>query len=133
MELQIFTENLLDWNIDLDRKKIGKENEKLAEQFLKQSGYTILDKNFSSKFGEIDIIAKKGSLIIFVEVRSKSYNAFGKPFETINKSKIQKIINTAQIYISIKNLYNYDIRFDVISIENQKITHILAAFDLDFI
>jgi putative endonuclease len=116
----------------LNKKDVGNQNEKLAQEFLIKNGYTILDKNFLTKFGEIDIIAKKGNVLVFVEVRSKSYTYFGKPFETINKSKIQKIIKTAQIFISKNYLSEYDVRFDVISIEKEKINHIQSAFDLDY-
>jgi len=117
----------------LNKKDIGNKNEKLAQKFLEKKGYKILDTNFSTKFGEIDIIAKKGNFIVFVEVRSKSYSYFGKPFETVDKNKIKKILKTAQIYISNKNLQNLDVRFDVISIENEKINHIQSAFDLDYL
>ncbi len=117
----------------MNKKQVGKENEELAQKFLENKGYHILDKNFSTRYGEIDIIAKKENILIFIEVRSKSYNHFGKPFETIDKNKIKKILKTAQTYISKENLDNFDIRFDVISIENGKLTHIKSAFDLDYL
>ncbi len=117
----------------MNRREIGKEKEKVAEEFLKKNGYEIIGKNFSTKFGEIDLIAKKDDLIVFVEVRSKSYSYFGKPFETIDRKKIKKIVKTAQIFIQKNRLQNYNIRFDVISVENNKVEHIPSAFDLDFI
>ncbi len=115
------------------KREIGTFNEKLAQEFLIKLGYEILDKNFFTTTGEIDIIAKKENLLVFVEVRSRSYNSFGKPFETINKAKIKKIIKTSQAYISKNNLHNFDVRFDVISIENGELIHIKSAFDLDYL
>ncbi len=117
----------------MNKKEIGNEKENLAEEFLKNNGYKILERNYSTKFGEIDIIAYKENTLIFIEVRSKSYNYFGKPFETVDKKKIKKIVKTAQKYILQNKLQNFDIRFDVISVEKEKINHIKSAFDLDYI
>ncbi len=117
----------------MNKKEIGNKNEKLAQKYLQENNYQILKTNFSTRFGEIDIIAQKDEFLVFIEVRSKSYTYFGKPFETVNKNKIQKIVKTAQVFISENNLKNLNIRFDVISIINGKINHIESAFDLDFL
>ncbi len=117
----------------MDRKSKGKAAEDKAASFLKSLGYEVLERNFRTKFGEIDIIAKDGNTLIFVEVRSKSYSSFGTPEETISKSKAKKIIRTAQFYIQIKNPSFEDVRFDIISILHNNISHIKNAFDMDFL
>ena len=117
----------------MDRKSKGKAAEEKAASYLKSLGYKILEKNFHSRFGEIDIIARDGNTLVFVEVRSKSYSSFGTPEETISKSKAKKIIKTAQLYIQIKNPSFEDVRFDIISILHNNISHIKNAFDMDFL
>ncbi|RMA97647.1 YraN family protein [Hydrogenothermus marinus] len=114
----------------MNKRHIGKEKENIAKEYLKNKGYQILATNFYSKFGEIDIIAKDKNTLVFIEVRSKSYEAFGLPEETIDKPKIQKIIKTAQLFIEKENIDYDEIRFDVISILNDKINHIESAFEV---
>ncbi len=109
----------------------GKKNEDKAVEYLKESGYIIRERNFRSRFGEIDIIAEDGSNIVIIEVRSKKDTKYGFPEETINQKKIKRIIKTAQIYITARGLENRQIRFDIISIVNNNIFHIKNAFDLD--
>ncbi|WP_457641601.1 YraN family protein [Persephonella sp.] len=113
-----------------NKKDIGRENEEKAVNFLKNLGYKILHRNFHSKFGEIDIIAEDGKEIVIIEVRSKRYEIFGSPEETVNRSKIKKIIKTTEYYLMKNNLTNRQIRFDIISIVNNNISHIKNAFDL---
>ncbi len=117
----------------MDKKSKGKAAEDKAASFLKSLGYQVIERNFRAKFGEIDIIAKDGNTLVFVEVRSKSYSSFGTPEETISKSKAKKIIKTAQLYIQIKNPSFEDVRFDIISILHNNISHIKNAFDMDFL
>jgi putative endonuclease len=115
----------------MNKRKIGEKKEKIAEEFLKNKGYKIVKRNFTTKYGEIDIIAKKENTIVFVEVRSKSYDTFGTPEETINKSKQRKIIKTAQYFLDTNKHLNYEeVRFDVISILEENINHIENAFYL---
>ena len=72
-------------------KNIGDMGEKKAVKFLKKKGYRILETNFKTKFGEIDIIAKKEGCICFVEVKTRSSDNFGEPREAVNFYKQQKI------------------------------------------
>lgn len=112
---------------------IGKKFEDKAVNFLENLGYRILDRNFRTRRGEIDIIALDGKTLVFVEVRFRKDSSFGTPQETVNKAKIKKIISAANRYISMKNLDFQDIRFDVIAIDLKGINHIKNAFDLDCI
>ena len=113
--------------------QIGRLAEDKAVDLLKKKGYRIIERNFRTKSGEIDIIAEDGNTVVFVEVRFRKNKAFGTPEETIDQKKIKKIILTANRYISMKNLTGKDIRFDVIAVDTEGIRHIIGAFDLDFI
>ncbi len=115
----------------MDKKIKGETAENLAVSYLETLGYKIIDRNFRTKFGEIDIVAKDGNTLVILEVRSKSYGRFGNPEETINKLKIQKIIKTTQFYLLKKNPEYTEIRFDIISILHNNISHIKNAFDMD--
>jgi putative endonuclease len=97
--------------------KIGKEAEEKACAYLEEEGYTILERNFYSKFGEIDIIALKESVLHFCEVKySKTYD----PIVRITPAKMKKIIKTIHYYLlTHKNTYDYQI--DAILIVNEEI------------
>ena len=99
----------------MQARSIGNLGEKEAEKYLKKCGYKILEKKYTSKCGEIDIIAKDGEYLCFVEVRMRKNSDFGTPGETVTRQKQTKIINTAKDYISKHNLDGY-FRFDVVSI-----------------
>lgn len=98
-------------------KKLNREIGRRAEDFatidLKEKGYSILERNFSNRFGEIDIIAKKKDILVFVEVKAKTETTFGLPEEMVNKKKLEKIRHMAAIYTNGKTL---PCRIDVIAI-----------------
>ncbi|MFH0847393.1 MAG: YraN family protein [Chloroflexota bacterium] len=80
------------------RKETGSLGEKLARCFLEQKGYTILETNFRSSYGEIDIVARNGDYLVFVEVRTKRSLSFGTPEESVTPLKREHLIATAQDY-----------------------------------
>mgnify|MGYP001120136057 CR=1 FL=1 len=101
----------------IDSKAVGELGENIAARYLTNSGYAILEKNYTCKFGEIDIIAKKGTVLAFVEVKTRTNISYGYPEEAVNKYKIKKIKNTANFFIvNNKPLQDFNFRFDVISI-----------------
>ncbi len=106
----------------------GRYGEELAVKYLKLHLYKILECNYRCKMGEIDIIAKKGSYIIFVEVKYRKNDSLGKPYEAVNYHKQRHIKNTAAFYLMEKGLNDTDCRFDVISILGKEITHFKNAF-----
>lgn len=98
-------------------KDIGSLGENIAFNYLNDSGYIILEKNFRCKLGEIDIIAKDGNYIVFVEVKTRSGSIYGSPCESVNFRKQNKIYKIAQLYIMKKHLMKkFNFRFDVIEI-----------------
>jgi putative endonuclease len=115
----------------MNKKEIGFLAEELVKSYLLKSKYEILERNYRTKFGEIDIIAydRINDAIVFVEVRYRSDSSYGSPQETVNYYKQLKIINSALVYIKNKNLKEVNYRFDIISVtEDNKIEHIKNAF-----
>ncbi len=115
------------------KKEIGNFGEKIAEQYLKQKGYIILDKNFECRQGEIDIIALDKKEIVFVEVKTRRSNKYGTPSEAVNKIKQKHMLQTIKYYLYIRNLTEEFIRIDVIEVyikDNEyKVNHIKQAFE----
>lgn len=94
----------------------GRLCECTAAQFLKKRGYVILERNYRCRFGEIDIIAKDGDYIVFVEVKSRASPLFGEPYLRITKKKKEKIIRSALSYLKKCSSVWVDCRIDVVSI-----------------
>ncbi len=115
------------------KKEIGNFGEKIAEQYLKQKGYIILDKNFECRQGEIDIIALDKKEVVFVEVKTRRSNKYGTPSEAVNKIKQKHMLQTIKYYLYIRNLTEEFIRIDVIEVyikDNEyKVNHIKQAFE----
>ena len=108
----------------MDSKKLGVLGEKIARDYLKKKGYKILDKNYFPKFisgpkrGEIDIIAKRGDIIIFTEVKTLAGNSqIISPEEKVDFFKKRKLIKTAQSWLMEKNFLDKKWQIDIISIK----------------
>lgn len=113
-----FTEKLLSKNSS-DKNtavSIGQKGEETAVKILAKQGYKIIERNFRTKMGEIDIIARDKEYTCFVEVRLRKNNNFGTPADTIDARKRQRIINTAKYYAQKKRIYDTPMRFDVVVI-----------------
>ena len=110
-------------------KVYGGFGETKAKEYLENKKYQILATNYRSKIGEIDIIAKDKDTIVFVEVKYKESLRFGCPREMVTYAKQNKIRKVALGYLQSKGLFDkVNIRFDVIDILGDKITHIQNAF-----
>ena len=100
-----------------NRHIIGKEGEDYCAKKLQENGYEILERNFSCRQGEVDIIAKDSkNEYVFIEVKTRSNLKFGKPQDAVNRRKKKHIKLVAEYYIYIKQLYNKNIRFDVMEV-----------------
>lgn len=97
-------------------KDIGSLGEDIAESYLRQIGYIVLDRNFRCRVGEIDIIGKDGDYICFIEVKTRYGKIYGNPCESVTYSKRRRIYRTAEAYIMRKKLFKFNFRFDVIEI-----------------
>lgn len=114
-------------------KSLGKIGEDIAEELLRSKGYKIIKRNFRFGKGEIDIIAKDGDCLVFVEVKSRKNLDFGEPEYSITKSKQKQLKKIAEAYFYINGIDEQLCRFDVITIvgekrEEMKINHIENAF-----
>ncbi len=105
-------------------KNKGDWGEELAASYLKEHGFTILERQFRSRFGEIDIIAYKENTFHFVEVKTRSNRQFGGPFEAINHNKMNHIMKTAQYYLLINNHPEYEISIDAFGISGEEVSFI---------
>ena len=111
----------------------GMQAQLAAEKHLQNKGYNILERNYRTKAGEIDLIARLKNYVVFIEVKFRTNTNYGLPREAVNYPKQRKIINTAMQYITKKQLTDQDFRFDVIEVlgdgQLMKIEHIENAFD----
>lgn len=114
---------------------LGKWGEECAVNLLKDNGYKILLKNYRTKLGEIDIIAKDKDTVCFIEVKTRRSERFGSPLESISRFKQRQISKTALAFLKEKKLLGKKARFDIVSIiyskEGPKLDLIKDAFGLD--
>ncbi len=112
----------------------GRRGEEIASSFLIKRGYRIVGRNFRfSKYGEIDIIAVHKDILVFVEVKFRKNNKYGRAIESINDVKRKRIVKTARYFLIKKGILGkVNTRFDVIAIDvidgKTKIDHIKNAF-----
>ena len=101
----------------MGRQELGKYGEDLAIRYLQEKSYKIVDRNFDTKYGEIDIIAKDGSELVFVEVKTRTSTDFGYPEGAINQKKLLHLERMVQVYQQKNNIMNTPIRVDAISVD----------------
>lgn len=98
------------------RKKLGNRGEKIAAKFLRKQGYRIIEKNYHSRLGEIDIVAKENESIVFVEVKTRCSTDFGLPEEALSYDKRRRLSKLALGYLAHRRIKDTNCRFDVVSI-----------------
>lgn len=113
----------------MDKYAEGVKGEVSAKEFLVKNGFAILDTNVSFPgVGELDIVAKDGDVLAFIEVRTRSDNAFGHPLETLTKTKISKIVRASGAYLSEHKIKCSSYRYDVVSVFRGKTELLKDAF-----
>ncbi|MCD4705733.1 YraN family protein [bacterium] len=100
-------------------QRFGRRGEEVAKKYLIKNNYQILDTNYKNYFGEIDIVAKLKSKIIFVEVKTRSSRMFGAPEESVNFAKQKKLMKASEKYI-FENKLNNEYQIDVITVEKEQ-------------
>lgn len=116
-------------------KVLGAFGEDMACSYLEKQGYRILERNFSCKAGELDIIAFDGETLTFVEVKCRTGTGYGNPSEAVSYYKQSRIVKTALFYMNKHKIFDYMSRFDVIEVltegtkESTKINLIKNAFE----
>ncbi|MBI5643895.1 MAG: YraN family protein [Deltaproteobacteria bacterium] len=101
----------------LDKVIKGRKGEEEAAVLLKKKGYKIIEKNYRCRFGEIDIIAKDGGTLVFVEVKARTSDRFGTPKCGVDFRKQRHMTLASSCYIVERGIGDLDVRFDVVSIE----------------
>lgn len=99
-----------------DRLDLGRRGEALAEQHLRTAGYEILDRNVRTRYGEIDLVARDGACIVFVEVRTRRLGSF-TPEESVGRRKQRQLVSLGTRYLQDRGLVGQDWRADVVAIE----------------
>ena len=100
-------------------RQIGDEGEELAVSYLESKGYIILDRNYYFERAEVDIVAYDETCIVFVEVKKRATEKFGKPEEFVTESKIENLYKAAEAWIYERKMDTAPARFDVIAITQQ--------------
>ena len=95
--------------------ELGKKGEQLAEDYLMQQGYTIVERNYRFDKAEVDIIAKKEGILAIIEVKTRSTSDFGNPQDFVKPKQIQRLVKAVDEYVTVNNL-DVDVRFDIIAI-----------------
>ena len=117
------------------KQQLGKSGEELAVDLLKQNGYKIIARNYKTKLGEIDIVAKEKDTYCFVEVKTRHSDRFGLPQEAVLNTKQRQIAKSALIFLKENKLLDKKARFDVVSIlysqDSPRLDLIKNAFELN--
>jgi len=124
--------------VDLTRERLslGEMGEKLALKNIKRLGYKFIAKNYRCPLGEIDLIARDGDCLVFIEIKTRRGRSIGYAKEAINKRKMRQISKVALAYMKANNCCDVKARFDVIAInikdDREEIEIIPNAFDLEY-
>ena len=118
------------------RQTFGRESESLAVRYLKQNGYKILEQNYRSKLGEIDIIAKDKKTLVFVEVKARRSDRYGDPKWAITPKKQRQMSKVALYYLKVTGQMKVKARFDVVTFRSMgnkpRLDIIKNAFELAY-
>lgn len=112
-----------------NRRRTGAEYEQQAARYLEEKGYRVLERNFYTRSGEIDLIARDGRYLVFLEVKYRKNGRDGHPLEAVDLRKQSRIRRAAQVYL-LRNGYDAEqpCRFDVIGILGEELMHVEDAF-----
>lgn len=99
------------------RQGLGRTGERLAAEKLISCGYQILERNFRCRYGEIDLVAEDGQDLVFVEVKTRRGDAYGRPEEAVTLRKQRKILEVASYYLSLHECFERSWRVDVVAVQ----------------
>jgi putative endonuclease len=118
------------------RNAVGKSGEDLAVEFLRKQGLRVLARNYRTRFGELDVICRKGRTIVFVEVRSRTGDSGRPAEESLTPKKVDHLLKCAQAWLAKKKLDRNPVRFDLVAVdfsgELPRLSHYPAAFEAEF-
>ncbi|MBZ0158994.1 YraN family protein [Candidatus Methylomirabilis sp.] len=98
------------------RLSLGVEGERIAKTYLRTQGFRILHENYSTTLGEIDLIAREGGVVVFVEVKTRTSGEFGPPQASVTRRKQHQIVGVAKLYLQRERLSEAACRFDVVAV-----------------
>ncbi len=97
-------------------RQIGGSGEEVAARYLAARGYKVLARNYSTKWGELDLVVKMNDRIVFVEVKSKQGNRYGSPWEMVNRNKLERVRRMGWLFLVKNGLINSPCRIDVVGV-----------------
>ena len=117
------------------RKELGTYGEDIARAHIEKLGYLVIDRNFTTHWGELDIIARKGKIIYFIEVKTKIGDKKGKPYESVTRRKLHSLKRSINMYLLKNDYKTYKLSLGVVSIElfpDKSVKELLFFDTLDF-
>ncbi len=120
--------------MSLFKKLLGRSGEDQAARYLSRQGYRVIERNYRTTAGEIDLIAFHQGTVVFVEVKTRTSTAFGEPELAVTPQKQQRMVKAALSYIKKRNIHQMPCRFDVVAISrsaDEKVELIQDAFEID--
>jgi putative endonuclease len=117
---------------DAARKRLGRAGEDAVHRYLTRAGWTVVARGFRSRFGELDLVAHEGATVVFVEVKTRTADRFGRPAEAVTWAKRARLLRVAAIWLARSGDADRPCRFDVVEVEPRgaafRITHHRDAF-----
>lgn len=112
----------------MSRVQTGRIGERRVIHYLEANGYQVLETNFRFHHKEVDIIARKDDIIVFVEVKTRNSERFGSGMDSIGGRKIKNVVSVARYYIEKHMLSDCNVRFDAASIDDEQLNYVENAF-----
>ncbi len=112
----------------MNKRDIGSQGEDAAIKALKKRGYTILERNHTTRFGEIDIVAEEGGFLVFVEVKKRNTAQFGDALSAVTRAKQQHMVRSALWYMKKHRCFDRRVRFDAVGLDGEHVKIVKGAF-----
>ena len=109
--------------------RTGAGGEERAARYFVEQGYTVVARNHRCPRGEVDLVVEKGALLVFVEVRTRTAATHGLPQETVRTAKQAKVVRAARDWLARNRVRDRELRFDVVGVLGEAVTHLPGAFD----